>query len=309
MKLPAGEFFRSAAHSLAVEPRDPQSPFPMHNHEFEELVIIESGNGWQVINDEPFFVTCGEVFYLRPGDCHEFTSLHDLRLTNILYRPNCATFNLAQGLDAEVRDNRHWQVNEDALRELRPIIEALSRETLRPDPLSKLMAETLFVQLNLILQRHRFAPANAKLPSPSRLGHLLSYLRHNCVEEVDFEELSRRFGFSVRNLTRVFRDATGVTPHDFLFKTRINRAMRALGEKTDSITEIAYDCGFNDGNYFSFCFSKLVGLTPSEYRHRAKNLGFEATPRPADDVSAPARKYLNRPLEDVHNRLAESGVN
>ena len=273
MKLPAGEFFRSDAHALAVEPRDPQSPFPMHNHEFEELVIIESGNGWQVINDEPFFVTCGEVFYLRPGDCHEFSSLHDLRLTNILCRPHRATLNLDAGGDAEIRANRHWQVNDEALREIKPIIEALSRETLRVDPLSKLMAETLFVQLNLLLRRHRFAPANAKLPAPSRLGHLMSYIRHNCAEEVDFDDLSRRFGASERHLTRAFRDATGVTPHEFLFKTRINRAMRALGGTAASVTEIAYDCGFNDGNYFSFCFSKAAGLTPSEYRRKVKRRG------------------------------------
>ena len=270
MKLPAGEFFPSDAHSVAVEPREPQSPFAMHNHEFEELVIIQSGNGWQIVNDEPFFVTCGEVFYLHAGDCHEYSSLSDLRLTNILYRPNCATYNLECAQDAEVRTSRHWQVNEEALRELRPIIEALSRETMRTDPLSKLMAETLFIQLNLILQRNRFAPEAAKLPAPTRLGHLLSYIRHNCAEEVDFDDLSRRFGFSPRNLTRVFRDATGVTPHDYLIKVRINRAMRALGGKSDSITEIAYDCGFNDGNYFSYCFSKLAGLTPSEYRRKAK---------------------------------------
>ena len=231
------------------------------------------------MNDEPFFVTCGEVFYLRASDCHEFTSLCDLRLTNILYRPGRATFDLDCGHDIEVLTKRHWQVDEDALRQLRPIIDALAREAGRDDPVSRLMAETLFVQLELVLRRNRFAPTAAKLPAPARLGHLLSYIRHNCANEVDFDDMSRKFGVSARNLTHLFRDATGVTPHEYLVRARINQAMRALRGKTASITEIAYDCGFNDSNYFSYCFSKLAGLTPSEYRRQAASRGWTSRTR------------------------------
>lgn len=268
MKLSISEFFGSDTAAVTVEPRDPQPLFPMHEHSFEELVIVQSGNGWQVINDEPYFITCGEIFYLHANDHHEYASVDDLHLTNILYRPDKATFGVERMQDDESRINRHWQVTEDVLAELRPIIQALSRETAARDRLSLLMAETLFLQLNLILQRHRFAPFGAHIPAAARIGHVLSYIRQNCTEEVDFDDLARRFGFSGRNFTRAFREATGTTPHNFLVKTRINRAMRALGSGEGSITDIAYDCGFNDSNYFSFCFSKQVGLTPSDYRRR-----------------------------------------
>lgn len=270
MKLSAHDFFASDAHSVTVEPRDPQLPFPVHEHDFEELVIVQSGNGWQILNGEPYFITCGEVFYLRAGDHHEFESVNDLYLTNILYRPNKATFGLDCMQDIDSRTNRHWQITEDVLGELRPIVDALSRETAQRDRLSNLMAETLFIQLNLILQRNRFAPVGTQLPADARIGHLLSYIRQSCTDDIDFDDLARRFGLSVRHFTHAFRDATGTTPHNFLVKTRINRAMRALGSKADSVTDIAYECGFNDGNYFSFCFSRLVGLTPSEYRRKAQ---------------------------------------
>ncbi|MEY2934007.1 MAG: HTH-type transcriptional activator RhaR, partial [Pseudomonadota bacterium] len=51
---------------MVVEPRAPQPSFPLHEHDFCELVIVASGNGWHVLNDEPHLLSCGEVLYLGP---------------------------------------------------------------------------------------------------------------------------------------------------------------------------------------------------------------------------------------------------
>jgi len=46
--------------------------------------------------------------------------------------------------------------------------------------------------------------------------------------------------------------------------------MRALRATDDRVTDIAFASGFNDANYFSYAFSKLIGMSPSQYRERAR---------------------------------------
>ena len=65
LKLQVSEFFRAASQFVVVEPRSPQVRFPLHEHDFYEIVIVSSGNGWHVLNDEPHFISCGEVLFLR----------------------------------------------------------------------------------------------------------------------------------------------------------------------------------------------------------------------------------------------------
>ena len=75
-----------------------------------------------------------------------------------------------------------------------------------------------------------------------------------------------------RTFNRLFRDATATTPHNYLVKLRLSRAMRALRETEGSITDVAFACGFNDSNYFSYSFSKMTGMSPSEYRRLPRHL-------------------------------------
>jgi len=288
MKLAVRDWFRRESQSVAVEPRTPQERFPLHEHEFGEIVIVMSGNGWHILNEEPQFITCGEVFYIRPEDRHSFEQVNDLFLTNVIYRPSERLLRpdrirrLLEPEDAGGR--RRWQVTDEALRALQPLLGQLARESASDDPLSDVMSESLFTQLAVALCRHRFAVDGDDLPAPARLGHVLAYLRHHCGEDVDLDELAHRFGYSPRNFCRLFREATATTPHNYLVQLRVSCAMRALRATTDSITDIAFACGFHDSNYFSSCFSKIAGASPSEYRrlfHGGEPLvGRDSSPAP-----------------------------
>jgi AraC-like DNA-binding protein len=274
MKLSVRDWFRRESQAVTVEPRTPQGRFPLHEHEFGEIVIVQSGNGWHVLNEEPQLITCGEVFYIRPEDRHAFEQVNDLFLTNVIYRPSERLLRperIEQLLDAgESPDRKRWQITDEALRELRPLLDALTREARSDDPLSDVMAESLFIQLAVALCRHRFAIDGADIPEAARFGHVLAFLRHRCREDVDLDELAHRFGYSPRTFSRVFRDATATTPHNYLVQLRLGRAMQALRTTDDSITDIAFDCGFHDSNYFSSCFSKMTALSPSEYRRLSR---------------------------------------
>lgn len=124
-----------------------------------------------------------------------------------------------------------------------PLLAQLRRESLHGDVASNWMAEALLVQLFVTLWRDRFARDGQGLSARGRLTRVLEYLRHNCCEPVDLEELAHRFGYSPRHFRRVFREATATTPQDYVLKLRLCRAMHALRRSDASITQVALASG------------------------------------------------------------------
>jgi AraC family L-rhamnose operon transcriptional activator RhaR len=283
MKLLARDFFRAESQFVVVEPRSPQPLFPLHEHDFHEIVIVASGNGWHILNDEPHLLSCGEVFYLRSGDRHAFDEVHDLYLTNVLYRPNDVLLHpdrvgpYLQPTAAEAGERRYWQISEDVLDGLKSLLVAIVRESQRPDSASEVMAESYFVQLLVTLWRERFATDGGHLSPSARLAQVLKYLRHHCTGPLDLDEVAHRFGYTPRTFRRVFREATATTPHGYLVKLRLGHAMRALRATDDTVTDIAFASGFNDANYFSYSFGKLIGVSPSRYREQTRAMRRDAS--------------------------------
>lgn len=261
---------------MVVEPRSPQPSFPLHGHDFYELVIVASGNGWHVLNGEPHLLSCGDVLYLETEDRHAFDEVHDLYLTNVIYRPNDELLHpdrlrpYLQPDNDEVGERRYWQISDDARARLKPLLAALAEESSKSDAASHLMAQSLFVQLIVSLWRDRFAADGQQLSARGRMTQVLKYLRHHCTQAIDLDELAHRFGYSERNLRRVFREATATSPHDYLVKLRLARAMVALRESDANVTDVALASGFNDGNHFSYAFRKAIGMSPSRYRREAR---------------------------------------
>jgi len=67
---------------------------------------------------------------------------------------------------------------------------------------------------------------------------------------------------------RTFRQVVGVTPHQFILRTRLNRAAVRLRRSSESVSTIAFEAGFNDLSTFNRRFRRVMGASPSAYRAR-----------------------------------------
>lgn len=86
------------------------------------------------------------------------------------------------------------------------------------------------------------------------------------LENVSFERVARKAGFSVRSLRRHFLAETGITWRHLLTRARLLRAMELLSEKKRNVTETAYACGFTNLSAFSKAFAQFTGENPNAYR-------------------------------------------
>ena len=112
------------------------------------------------------------------------------------------------------------------------------------------------------------------LPPPSvhdeqkaiKLKLVLKFIRENFANSISLEDMSAVAGFSKKYFCKFFKDMTGTTPVNYLMAYRIERAARKLLGSDLSVTQIAFDCGFNDVSYFIKTFKAFKQVSPKEYR-------------------------------------------
>ena len=99
-----------------------------------------------------------------------------------------------------------------------------------------------------------------------RLKGALKFVRENFKNDITLEDIARESGLSTKYFCSFFRKMTGIPPVKFLMTYRIEHAARELVGSDNSITQIAYECGFNDLSYFIKTFKEMKGVTPKQYR-------------------------------------------
>jgi AraC-like DNA-binding protein len=87
-------------------------------------------------------------------------------------------------------------------------------------------------------------------------------------EPLNVPELARLVHVSEAHFIRTFRATFGETPHRYLQRRRVERAMFLLRRTEDSVTEICLDVGFISLGTFSRTFREIVGESPTQYRNR-----------------------------------------
>ena len=89
-------------------------------------------------------------------------------------------------------------------------------------------------------------------------------------EPLDIPALAAVAHLSASRFGRVFKDVYGETPHRYLQRRRVERAMALLRQTDRPVTQVAWDVGFASLGTFSRTFSAIVGCSPSEFREQAE---------------------------------------
>lgn len=104
-----------------------------------------------------------------------------------------------------------------------------------------------------------------------RIQTVVDYLIAHPEEPYNVAYLCEVAKMSPSSFRRHFKEHTGKTPGDFVKELRVMVAARRLLVTDDRISDIAYELGFDDQNYFSRMFKSLFGVSPSQYRKTARS--------------------------------------
>lgn len=273
--LRKADFFAGAGQAVAVADRYPQNVFAEHTHEFCEMVLVWRGNGLHVLNDRPYRITRGDLFYIRAEDKHSYASVNDLVLQNVIYCPERLKLNVdwaaAIPRFTEARGEPHWRLSSNGMAQVRQVITQLEQESQKSDPLANSMSELLFAQLVMTLKRFRYATDHPSAnEQEALLDKLITALAGSLNRSFVLEKFCEQEQCSERALRQQFRTQTGMTVNHYLRQLRICHAQYLLQHTELMVSEVAMRCGFEDSNYFSVVFNREVGMTPVQWRQRSR---------------------------------------
>lgn len=96
------------------------------------------------------------------------------------------------------------------------------------------------------------------------------FFNQNYMHHISMAEIAGEAFLSTTYLTRIFKEATGKSPIDYLISVRLERACVLLEDKRYSVQEVAKNVGYDDPYYFSKLFKKYVGAAPSHYKRGSR---------------------------------------
>jgi AraC family transcriptional regulator len=155
---------------------------------------------------------------------------------------------------------------------LRYLAEAFLAEVTAGGPGGRLVADSLANLLAVhLLRRHvprrpRRRPA-ALTPSLAAVRRAEAYIRDNLAADLALADLAAAAHLSVYHFCRLFKQATGLAPHQYVLRERVERAKRLLRDQADlPLAEVAARTGFSDQSHFTRHFKRLAGVTPGRFR-------------------------------------------
>jgi transcriptional regulator GlxA family with amidase domain len=91
-------------------------------------------------------------------------------------------------------------------------------------------------------------------------------MRANLAETLQLSQLAAISGLSTSHFGRAFKASTGLPPHRWHLKQRIEHACAMLADAGASLADVAYATGFADQSHFTRVFSRMIGMSPGAWR-------------------------------------------
>ena len=141
-------------------------------------------------------------------------------------------------------------------------------------PRGGLYAETLASALSVrLLQReHDLAHLLAFVPAPAKvraeLRRAVTFIQDNLASDLSLDAIAREAGLSSYHFARLFTEALGVPPHQYVIQARVERAKALITQGRLSLGEAAQRVGFSDQSHLNRHFKRLVGVTPRVFAGR-----------------------------------------
>lgn len=147
----------------------------------------------------------------------------------------------------------------------------IAREAAAPGAGSALLVESLSCQLAVhVLRRHahvvfRHRAGGGGLDRRQERT-VCDYVDEHLREHISLDDLAGSVALSRYHFARRFRQAVGVSPHEYVVRLRVQRAATLLRQTGTPLRDVALRCGFADQSHLTRVFKKHTGVTPGRYR-------------------------------------------
>lgn len=253
---------------------------PWHWHEELEVLTVEAGTVRVRVSGGEYILRQGEGVFINTGVLHGVWALEPgtCRLHSIVFHHRLIGGSV---------DSIFWQkylepILGDPSRGCVPFaqapweqeainaIEKAWKATVRESEGYEFAVREQLSQLIFLLSRHTSAaqkcPTAKRQRDGERMKAMLQYIQAHMAEELTLPSIAASANISPNEALRCFRNVVGASPIQYVRLLRLQKAAGLLLSTDLPISDIAYQCGFQEMSYFAKTFRQWQGCTPSRYR-------------------------------------------
>lgn len=243
----------------------------MHHFRSNEIYCI-GANQPHVFKSEPAYfeanlpnsVQSMTIFFNPSGKLHHIFDLAEVKTIRSFLTKHRAGFTIPENEVAEISHQMTLISEQNGLEQLISFLELLK----------KFCSITDLKELSALSEM-----ASVSEHEGIRLGNIYNFIMANHAKQITLEEVASQAHMTPQAFCRYFKKRTRHTFVSFLNEVRINEACKKLTDGGfESISTIAYCCGFNSITNFNRVFKSITGKSPSEYVDAYHNSAFENTP-------------------------------
>jgi len=270
------EFFES--RSYTPEMVNPQTffkntycnfSFPEHFHDEHLIQIIKEGQNSFFCNGNTYEAAPGDVVLINPGEVHNGQSRTNEKLQYNVFYIDPGVWEEVLGIGS-VFITKGFLFNKTLVKD-ELLFGKIDRffYLLAEDGHDEIRLHEKYLDILLYISHHyslsRSGYYNPDTHHTKTINLLKDYIQENLSNKLSLEDLSRAGNVSPFHLLRIFTKQTGLTLHQFILVSRIEKSKDLLKNKM-AISDVAFTMGFADQSHFTRSFKKMMGLTPRQYQ-------------------------------------------
>ncbi|MBQ8552267.1 MAG: AraC family transcriptional regulator [Clostridia bacterium] len=254
-----------------------------HIHESIEFLYITEGSFDIFVDDEEFIASAGDLVMFRSNSIHRIYSASDGKSSYLVFKikpsvlleladPDRGATYVMRFVLTGVKAKTLWKKEELDDSPILDCVNALVREISTSEPVHDVAVKTAMVSLLVSILRDDAKNGSTALlsavnfSSAHQIYKAMNYINKNYAKSITVADCAAAVSMSYSYFSRTFKEITGKSFKNYLTEIRINHAEREILLTDKSITEISFECGFNDVSYFISQYKAARGKTPHRFR-------------------------------------------
>ena len=233
-------------------------------HNNIEIILIKDGSGVIQYGKNTFPLEKDNIIIVNSGELHRPYSRMELSFCFIIIDENFCKEN---GIDTAALHFTERFQNAETKRLIINAAERMKEYTAIQEPLTIARLRAAMLSLIIDITSHHSVPLDVKKeslsPSEEYVKRAIGYINERASERITLDTLASICGITKFHLAREFKKITGLTVFTYINFIRCKQAEMLLAEGK-SVTEAAYESGFESLSYFSRTYKKLMGESPSK---------------------------------------------
>ncbi len=271
LKFGNDDFFDRCKYHMPAAMHSP------HTHDYHELYFLENGQTTYFVENSIYIINAGDFIFIEDGKFHQTDSSRSPYIERVIINFD----NKFLGEDYisllnEIKENPHIRLPEAEVPRFKKLLNKIEKEASSDEENTEILQRIYLYELLVLILRYRKHEFVQNFSNTYKIAQdLANFISTNYRQQIDLALLAQTYSVSSGYLSKLFKKYTGIGVNHYINICRV-RAAKELFESTDmSVTEAAYECGFNDSNYFSQVFKKETGYTPKKYSVMFKNKSTE----------------------------------